>query len=120
MIPNLSEILLIIPLISVVQVKSHGRVMEPVMRSSIWRLPEYSDRHPPVNYDDNALYCGGYAVSNNPIIVIMLVLHFVFYNLICSIITKQIKENVASVGIHSTRNNPEIMKKVGFTTKALL
>jgi len=63
MIPKLSKVLLLISLTLIVfeQVQGHGRVLEPVMRSSIWRLPEYFDRHAPVNYDDNALYCGGYA-----------------------------------------------------------
>ncbi|OXA55288.1 uncharacterized protein LOC118435297 [Folsomia candida] len=43
-----------------VQVRGHGRLLEPPNRSSIWRFPEFSDRKPPVNYDDNALYCGNY------------------------------------------------------------
>lgn len=46
-----------------VQVRGHGRLLEPPNRSSIWRFPEFSDRKPPVNYDDNALYCGNYTVS---------------------------------------------------------
>lgn len=38
----------------------HGRLMDPVGRSSAWRL----GFHVPINYDDNALFCGGFAVSH--------------------------------------------------------
>jgi hypothetical protein len=45
------------------ETESHGRVLEPPMRSSIWRIPEFADREPPVNYDDNQLWCGNFTVS---------------------------------------------------------
>jgi len=41
------------------ETSGHGRVMEPAMRSSVWRLPEFADRNPPINYSDNGLFCGG-------------------------------------------------------------
>jgi len=42
----------------VTQALGHGRMMEPVARSSAWRL----GFNVPKNYDDNALFCGGFAV----------------------------------------------------------
>lgn len=38
--------------------------MEPPNRSSLWRFPEFAKENPPINYDDNRLYCGGFAVSH--------------------------------------------------------
>ncbi|KAG7155940.1 uncharacterized protein LOC121854288 [Homarus americanus] len=40
-------------------VDSHGRLMEPVCRSSAWR----KGFNTPINYDDNQLYCGGFGVQ---------------------------------------------------------
>ncbi|KAL4216326.1 hypothetical protein ACF0H5_024053 [Mactra antiquata] len=41
----------------VYQASGHGRMMDPVARASAWRLG-----YPvPQNYDDNALFCGGFA-----------------------------------------------------------
>nr|XP_045607023.1 uncharacterized protein LOC123763746 [Procambarus clarkii] len=40
-------------------VESHGRLMEPVSRSSAWR----KGFDTPINYDDNALFCGGVGVQ---------------------------------------------------------
>ncbi|KAH3799741.1 uncharacterized protein LOC127836919 isoform X1 [Dreissena polymorpha] len=45
---------LLITMVTVV--KGHGRLMEPPSRSSMWRRGFNS----PPNYDDNALYCGGF------------------------------------------------------------
>lgn len=38
-------------------VSSHGRLMNPPARNAMWRFG-YPN---PVNYDDNELFCGGYA-----------------------------------------------------------
>lgn len=38
------------------QASGHGRMMDPVARSSAWRL----GFNLPKNYDDNALFCGGF------------------------------------------------------------
>lgn len=38
----------------------HGRLMDPPGRSSAWRLG-FSTPH---NYDDNALFCGGFSVGS--------------------------------------------------------
>lgn len=40
------------------KVEGHGRLLEPVGRSSAWRL----GFNTPHNYNDNALYCGGFSV----------------------------------------------------------
>lgn len=42
-------------------ISGHGMMIEPTMRSSLWR---FAGRYPgaPANYDDNALECGGKAV----------------------------------------------------------
>ena len=46
-----------------VEVDCHGRLMNPPMRNSIWRFPEFAKYNPPTDYDDNQLYCGGFAVQ---------------------------------------------------------
>lgn len=38
-------------------VRGHGRLMEPPARNAMWRFG-YPN---PVNYNDNELFCGGYA-----------------------------------------------------------
>ena len=41
------------------QAAGHGRLMDPVARSSAWRLGFDT----PHNYNDNELFCGGFGVS---------------------------------------------------------
>ncbi|CAG7717582.1 unnamed protein product [Allacma fusca] len=36
----------------------HVRIRTPPSRSSLWRDPEFQQQRPPVNYDDDGLYCG--------------------------------------------------------------
>lgn len=43
--------------LQVAQVKGHGRLMDPPARNSMWRFGFPN----PVNYNDNELFCGGYA-----------------------------------------------------------
>jgi Lytic polysaccharide mono-oxygenase, cellulose-degrading len=43
----------------IVKVNSHGRLMEPPARNAMWRFG-YPN---PINYNDNELFCGGYAVQ---------------------------------------------------------
>lgn len=38
-------------------VTGHGRLMDPPARNSMWRFGFAN----PVNYNDNELFCGGYA-----------------------------------------------------------
>lgn len=38
-------------------VKGHGRLMDPPARNSMWRFGFPN----PVNYNDNELFCGGFA-----------------------------------------------------------
>ncbi|OXA54698.1 hypothetical protein Fcan01_10849 [Folsomia candida] len=45
------------------QVSGHGRMMDPPNRSSLWRLAEYESYNPPINYDDNQLFCGGFVLQ---------------------------------------------------------
>lgn len=40
------------------KVKGHGRLLEPPSRASMWRLGYGT----PVDYHDNQLFCGGFAV----------------------------------------------------------
>ena len=42
-----------------IHVHGHGRLMDPPARNSMWRFG-YPN---PVNYNDNELFCGGYAGS---------------------------------------------------------
>jgi hypothetical protein len=51
---------------SIQKIAGHGRLMDPPSRSSIWRLPEFSSYSPPINYDDNQLFCGGLHQEDNP------------------------------------------------------
>ncbi|XP_012938498.1 uncharacterized protein LOC106011887 [Aplysia californica] len=41
-------------------VQGHGRLIDPPARSTMWRY----GFNTPVNYDDNALYCGGFDVRS--------------------------------------------------------
>ena len=52
-------------------VEGHGRMIEPPMRSSMWRA---GYPNPPAgrNYNDNELFCGGAAVS------LLLFFHLIF------------------------------------------
>ena len=45
----------------------HGRLMEPPGRSSMWRF----GFNTPKNYDDNALYCGGFQVSVDRLLMML-------------------------------------------------
>jgi len=53
------KLVVLVLLALAVQVNSHGRLMRPPNRSSIWRVPEFASQNPPANYNDNELYCGG-------------------------------------------------------------
>ena len=55
------SLLLIVFLMSLERVNSHGYMSVPPMRSSMWRY-NFST---PINYDDGQLWCGGYGVSQN-------------------------------------------------------
>jgi len=46
-------------IVTLTLVNAHGRLMMPPARNAMWRFG-YPN---PVNYDDNELYCGGYAVQ---------------------------------------------------------
>lgn len=49
---------MIIPkVLNPIHVNGHGRLMDPPARNCMWRFG-YPN---PVNYNDNELYCGGYA-----------------------------------------------------------
>ncbi|KAK5648477.1 hypothetical protein RI129_003369 [Pyrocoelia pectoralis] len=52
-------ILLLIVAIYVQDGDNHGMMLEPPGRSSRWR----TNNSAPINYDDNSLFCGGYAVQ---------------------------------------------------------
>lgn len=41
------------------EVYGHGMMMDPINRSSVWRV---NDSYP-LNYEDNENFCGGMAVS---------------------------------------------------------
>jgi len=39
-------------------IHAHVRLLAPVSRSSMWRNPQFGHHNPPINYDDDGLYCG--------------------------------------------------------------
>lgn len=49
----------VVSLVLIEKVVGHGMVHDPVNRATRWRY----DRKAPANYDDNQLFCGGFAVS---------------------------------------------------------
>jgi len=51
---------------SVALIAGHGRFLKPPSRSSVWRDPRFTHLNPPVNYDDNQLYCGGIHQADDP------------------------------------------------------
>jgi hypothetical protein len=57
------------------QVSSHGWMMDPVSRSSAWRFGFPT----PKNYNDNALFCGGFNVS----LVVCLGYHIIIFFWFC-------------------------------------
>ncbi|XP_046618098.1 uncharacterized protein LOC124304106 [Neodiprion virginianus] len=57
--PYLIVILFIAQALDDSGVKGHGRMMDPPSRNSMWRFGFPN----PVNYNDNELFCGGYAVQ---------------------------------------------------------
>ncbi|GFQ87076.1 chitin-binding type-4 domain-containing protein [Trichonephila clavata] len=42
------------------QVESHGRMVEPPARNTMWRMDFFT----PENYDDTELFCGGLKVTH--------------------------------------------------------
>jgi len=50
----------------VAHVHSHGRIMRPASRSSLWRLPEFQSFNPPTNWNDNEVWCGARHQANHP------------------------------------------------------
>lgn len=50
-------------------VDSHGTLIDPVSRNSLWRI----DKRAPVNYNDIELFCGGIGVSIDYMIDMTLV-----------------------------------------------
>lgn len=58
-----AKLLFLVLLVTIQQIRNshgHGRLMDPVNRSSAWRL-NFST---PINNDDDQNYCGGLGVSN--------------------------------------------------------
>ena len=58
-------LLLVIAAATLQGVMGHGYMIHPPQRSSMWR----ANFDTPENYDDNALFCGGYSVSTIVIII---------------------------------------------------
>nr|CAD7460233.1 unnamed protein product [Timema tahoe] len=57
--PYISENKSKVAMAVVAQVGGHGMVMDPVSRSSMWRM----GFHTPVNYDDDGNFCGGFSTQ---------------------------------------------------------
>jgi len=49
----------LVVLLMAIGTHQHGHLMEPVNRSSMWRM----GYNTPVNWNDNELFCGGFEVS---------------------------------------------------------
>lgn len=57
-----SALVWIIQSILFTSVSGHGRMIDPPQRSSLWRFFPGQGFEP--NYNDNELFCGGFAVSS--------------------------------------------------------
>ena len=52
-----------VAILAVSQVNGHGALLEPPGRASLHRFPEQFGKYDPEpNYNDNQLFCGGFAV----------------------------------------------------------
>lgn len=47
-------------------VRPHGYLLTPPSRSSIWRHRQFRYQNPPINYNDNELFCGGIHQTDDP------------------------------------------------------
>ena len=58
---KVNKLLSVLPLVIFYfdEIRGHGMLMQPVNRGSAWRKGFPT----PINYDDNANYCGGFNVS---------------------------------------------------------
>ena len=64
---RLAAVMLCMAAMGTRQVEGHGRLVDPPSRSSAWRYGFDTPR----NYDDNQLFCGGFAVSQNYVISVL-------------------------------------------------
>ncbi|ODM91873.1 hypothetical protein Ocin01_14811 [Orchesella cincta] len=55
----LAIVVIITSEMSIHPVNSHGRVLDPLNRSSLWRCKEFDHLEPPKNWNDMELFCGG-------------------------------------------------------------
>lgn len=60
------EVFLIAVVCTIARVNGHGRLMNPPSRSSVWRIEEFESFEPPINYDDDSLYCGSIHQEGDP------------------------------------------------------
>jgi len=62
-------------------VRAHGRMWEPVGRSTAWR----KGFNTPKNFDDNALFCGGFSVS--VCVFTLITPYFIYYACVMWLLT---------------------------------
>ena len=55
------SVVVVVALLLSGHVNGHGYMIDPPSRSSVWRL--FGTAVAPANYDDNALFCGGFGVQ---------------------------------------------------------
>lgn len=53
------SLILFIGIIKIIDISCHGRLLNPIARSSAWRV----DERFPILYDDHQMYCGGSKVQ---------------------------------------------------------
>jgi len=58
--------IVILALAFIASVHGHGKMMRPPSRSSVWRVPEFSQFNPTPNWSDNELYCGALHQADDP------------------------------------------------------
>ena len=58
---NVFSVMVLVIVVQLTNVNGHGMILDPPGRSSMWRVGFST----PANYNDNALFCGGFSVFRN-------------------------------------------------------
>ena len=105
--------------------EGHGRMIDPPMRSSMWRYGFDT----PKNYNDNELNCGGFVVSwsllffrrkklNDGVSGEMVFLQCIFW-IMCNLFVKKIKRTIENIILTKVRKIVSDTERILFSQKYL-